>query len=172
MLDWLYPRTDMRLIWFIGARLIWFIGALVLWWSVSTVICGAWECLPYVVFFYSLYAVPVVLYLTVAEVIAWLASPRWKAFVFMVLAVLGFAGLVAVFKFAERYVFGVPYMIFVPTAAAVTFYLIIILRRLLARRLRLLIQWLLAVAAILEPLLVRGLAAVKEALIEFKNLQR
>jgi hypothetical protein len=134
--------------------LLWFLAALTTWWSISTVNCGDASCLGYIIFFYSAFWLPVMVYLAGAEALARALSDRRRALRYMRapmyvgLAAAGFAGL---FGLMQERIGGPapPGMILVPSVAVAIIYLI--------RSLNLIgILW--NLIGISWPLLLRGLA--------------
>jgi hypothetical protein len=143
------------------SSVLWFLVALAVWWSVSTVNCGGAECLPYIIFFYSAFWVPVMIYLAGAEALARALSLRWRVLtytrapIYIAFVAVGSWGLVPLVhdsRFGATSQLG---MILIPSAAVAVVYLI--------RSLNLI--------GVLWRLLVGGLPMAEELMTEIKNLE-
>jgi hypothetical protein len=111
--------------------LLWFLAALTTWWSISTVNCGGGGlCLSYIIFFYSAFWLPVVVYLAGAEALAGALSVRWRVLthmrapMYIVFAAVGSGGLVPLVHAARIGPAIQLGMILIPSAAVAIIYLI------------------------------------------------
>ena len=109
----------------------WAIFALFLWWLVAGIGCGGFECLPYVLFFYLPYWLPIVAYSAGSEWISRNFAGRWSPLCLVGLMVLGGSYLLYVLKgrypllFVDAEHSMVPIGIIIkPTGAIIALYLI------------------------------------------------
>ncbi len=115
-------------------RSAWLICALLVWWLVATVGCGGAACIPYILFFYLPFWLPVVAFAASAESASGSFAPRWSPFTFIGLIALG--GLVLLYFVKGRWPYAfedsehalVPVgMVLKPSAAVSVLYLIKVL---------------------------------------------
>jgi hypothetical protein len=83
----------------------WFLLALAVWWSVATLGCGETSCLPFIMFIYAPYTWPVVIYLACAYAFGSRLPSRWRLGGFLLLAIFGFAGLIAIARSRQPLLF-------------------------------------------------------------------
>lgn len=109
----------------------WVICALLLWWLMATIGCGGTECVPYILFFYLPFWLPIVAYSACAEWVSRKFAARWSPLCFIGLMFIGCAYLMYVVKGRYPLVFVdaehsmVPVgMIIRPTGAIIALYLI------------------------------------------------
>jgi len=144
------------------SSILWFLAALTIWWTISTANCGGGrECLSIIIFFYSVFWLPVMVYLAGADALAGALSVRWRVLRYMrapmyvAFAAVGFGGLVPLVHASRTGPAVQLGMILIPSAAVAVIYLI--------RSLNLI--------GILWHLLVRGLFLAEELTTEIKNLE-
>jgi hypothetical protein len=109
----------------------WAIVALLLWWLVATIGCGGAACLPYILFFYLPFWLPIVAYSAGSEWVSRKFAAQWSPLCFVGLMVVGGGFLMYVLKgrFPQLFVGGegsmLPRQIIIkPTGAVVGLYLI------------------------------------------------
>jgi hypothetical protein len=109
----------------------WAIVALLLWWLVATIGCGGAACVPYILFFYLPFWLPIVGYSAGSEWISQRFAARWSPLSFVGLMVVGGGYLLYILKgrypllFVDAEHSMVPVGIIIkPTAAIIALYLI------------------------------------------------